>query len=1000
METNLIWTPKHPTIWTPAPMQTPALKEGGGVIKTPERFLTFLIPHFLYYLNQQLGRNVKSYLAFNGVGLSIQKNANEAGMDQYAYNTKQISAVMEWLDKRFGIEDYELFRDDDPDFKEYILERVIPYLFEQGKIEIKEKKCNVCSDCGNIISVAEVEATAPCNACGSKNNGQKELDVLVGYFDGNKLYHGITEDEKTVEIGVKDRFVTKIPFPLKGYYQELPEEVLLSRTNRNNGISLDKWGLEEQFLDPEMVLGLYSSYIRSEEEQKVFIFQGANTANKVTHYGANFGPFARNDYCGLHPKIPSDTFEKFLTGKNPATIPFLTRHLPFILANSSRNFSDLKAQDIERLWDEFLKLRKTAILFLVSQAGYKMSANMSQEGYLTGEQVSNLHIPASSNGQSVIPDQKLLRELNKTLSQCIKMDLTQLDMQKLLPLISSFFDLSPDSEELKYPEIRESLRQYIKANPILKQRIVTLVHFGSTATGDNKPSSDLDLNLVVDKIDKEIILEIQKMIAELKKSFPDNKFDFSFRSQDEFKNPNGNLIEFLHYCHGNLFLGNLINTGVEIYGIESDFYKNILNQYNNSENNTINIPNPFRTFIKDHFKFKEAILMQDLNYQYKKFFGRILYTFLSQVGVALPQNPVTSDFKGIFALFKIHFGDAYNNLEIIDRYLEKEDIFLPTQEESVAMLILLEDLMRVQNKFIDPQFDVEKDQSLNEIKLRSNKKVSLYRDYVTGNYIKIGNISLLKQELKRNSELRKLGFELPQQKAGIYQILPSLEILCYTEEKDLGKDYYSLMNEQESKEKNYFVPISEVLTNHAKKQIDINLSKVETLDIPDFLQKHIESLKKSTTLPENIKNKLDDFINKLTLRLKELPQVWCHNDLHTKNITEGGIIDWEHAGINYFGYDLVLPFFINENLEFSQEAQTKEVESEYFSYLKRIRYYTKIDLKHYLNDFIALKILLLCAGIEQRQDLQEERYQLLDSVIDKYIKNEPLDENLFKIKPY
>ena len=88
--------------------------------------------------------------------------------------------------------------------------------------------------------------------------------------------------------------------------------------------------------------------------------------------------------------------------------------------------------------------------------------------------------------------------------------------------------------------------------------------------------------------------------------------------------------------------------------------------------------------------------------------------------------------------------------------------------------------MRVQNKFIDPEFDIEKDLSLEKIKLRDNKGVSLYRNQA-GNYIKIGSISLLRQELERNSELRKLGFELPQQKTGIYQILPSGEILCYTE---------------------------------------------------------------------------------------------------------------------------------------------------------------------------------------------------------------------------
>ena len=29
-KTNLIWTTKHPTILTPAPIQTPTLNEGGG----------------------------------------------------------------------------------------------------------------------------------------------------------------------------------------------------------------------------------------------------------------------------------------------------------------------------------------------------------------------------------------------------------------------------------------------------------------------------------------------------------------------------------------------------------------------------------------------------------------------------------------------------------------------------------------------------------------------------------------------------------------------------------------------------------------------------------------------------------------------------------------------------------------------------------------------------------------------------------------------------------
>lgn len=1047
---RLIWKPDitkaDHTIWTPAPMQTPSL-DGDGRVKTPEKFLTFLLPRFLDYLNQQLGRNSKSYLAFNGVGLSIQKKAKEAmkknpnlGIGcrsdadfQYAYNTHQISTIIEWLDKRFGIEDFELFRDDDPDFREYILQRVIPYLFDQGKIEIKQKFCNVCSDCGNIISVAEVESTAPCNACGSTNKEQKELDVLVGYFDGNVLYQGVQvsepqppypnlsymktmfksyskmleyleligcsiENGKIIHKGLKDRFVTKIPHSLKGFYTQLPTEVLLSRTNRNNGIPLDRWGLKNQFLDPEMVLGLYASYVRSWQNQNVVIFQGANTATRVMPYDVAFNPFAENNYYGLHPKIPLGTFDRFLTGKNPATIPFLTKYLPLVLANSNAGFKDLTEAEIDKLWKEFSEFRRKILLYFVFQGGYKMGTPAKPKGYMGGNLVSKLYIPPESNGKPNIPNLGTLKNLNIILSTCMQAELTKLDMNKILPLIKSFFMLSPDSEELKYPEIRESLKQYIKANPILKQRIVTFVHFGSTATGDNKPDSDLDLNLIVDKIDKEVIPEIQKMILKLKKSFPDNKFDFSFRSVDEFENPDDTLIEYKHGTHGIDFLSSINNTGEEIYGQQRGFDQKLLKKYNNNSVPILQIPDSFEGFKQYHFNFRQAVLEQDPRFQYKKYFGRALYMFLSQVGIDLPKNLATSDFQSIFELFKTHFGDAYNNLEIIDNYLKQEDDHQVQPEELTAMLMLLEDLMRVQNKFINPEFDVEKDLSLQKIKSRDNKGVSLYKDEV-GNYIKIGNISLLKEELNRNSKLRKLGFELPQQKTGIYQILPSGDILCYAEEKDLGDDYYSLMNQQKDEETNYFIPISEILINHARKQMEIRLTEEQSLGVPEFLQTHIESLNKSATLPDDIKSKLDNFIIKLITRLGELPKVWSHNDLHTKNITEGGIIDWEHAGINYFGYDLVLPFFINETLEFSKEAQEETIKNEYFSYLSRIKYHTKIDLNNYLNDFIALKVLLLCVDIEDREDLQNVRYPLLSLTIDRYINDKSLVENLFKQNP-
>ena len=138
------------------------------------------------------------------------------------------------------------------------------------------------------------------------------------------------------------------------------------------------------------------------------------------------------------------------------------KYLPLILANSSAGFKDLTEDDINKLLGEFLKVRNTVLLFLASQNGYKMHVPGNPEGFIGGDSVSKLYIPPESDGKPNIPNPQTLKNLHSILSMYMKIDLTKLDMAELLPLIKSFFMLSPDSEELKYPEIRESLKQYIR----------------------------------------------------------------------------------------------------------------------------------------------------------------------------------------------------------------------------------------------------------------------------------------------------------------------------------------------------------------------------------------------------------------------------------------------------------------------------------------------------------------------------------------------------------
>jgi hypothetical protein len=672
-------------IFTNTPIQTPE-----SITSLPERYFSIIMAAFLNSVYTEL-TTIKSelVLSFNGVGLGIQKRMFlEGESDLYAYNSSQIAQVVEWLSSSFEINQFRILRDDSLEFHHF-LDSIVESLVDEGIFSKSYNDCYACSDCGNLITLADETEhraeTKPCNSCGSKKVEISSIEVLVINFDSESslsfLKNTLINKINRENIGV-----------IKQRFQQMPRKILASKTNRLRGYSLNKLGLVDQVLDPEIGLALFQLFVEQESKSTVCI-QGINTAHKVLPYLYLF----KESISGkintvLHSLLPQNTITKILDSQEPEANNFVSKWLPLTTYDSSQTLSEAQVLDA---WKIFLDRRKCAKNYIFSLPHF------SEIVYLKGDQadvfVLSNQIPISPNQLSQID------KVNTTLQTKLQKDRTRLteNERSIIQKVAEVLYGVVDDSSLYFEKIVFSIRKSFKEDKELLANIVSLIHFGSTENKNSTSRSDLDLHLVVQSFDKYTYMKIKNIISSI--SSTGVKIDFSMHAMYEFVNSNNEWV-YRHGTQGTNFIS-AFALGTVILGA------NIYKQHEIALNSTDTaIVHAKKIFSDDLISFK--IYIQDLRknyvngcnwnpkekdaYSFIKFLSRALGTWMCAYGIMDSEfyNTNCSNFAFVIQYFFERYSGVYPDLNKLCNDTNE----LSDDEKMAYALGVLDDLNRITNR--------------------------------------------------------------------------------------------------------------------------------------------------------------------------------------------------------------------------------------------------------------------------------------------------------------
>jgi hypothetical protein len=252
---------------------------------------------------------------------------------------------------------------------------------------------------------------------------------------------------------------------------------------------------------------------------------------------------------------------------------------------------------------------------------------------------------------------------------------------------------------------------------------------------------------------------------------------------------------------------------------------------------------------------------------------------------------------------------------------------------------------------------------------------------------KIDTIENIKTLTEVYAEVKLRGFELPECTSGLFDLQYG-----YIREEDYGQPLIqkAIIGTDYTIDNNIWAIIIERLLAHLTHQKKSILSFKESTENPSFVMSNLDVLKTQSILCSSITFSLEKFINKLTLNLCELPKVFSHNNLHLNNILERGIIGWKFAGINYLGYDSVVPFRLSSDLGEEGLFINTIGRKKYKAYFSALDSLAGFELSKHFSDFYMLKLALLCVDIEDKPKLYSWRYSHLNILGQKFLKNEDL----------
>lgn len=965
-----------------APIQTP-----NTFVGVPERYLTLLLPAFIYYTTQQLEPNNQNQLvlSFNGVGLSIQKKMQQSGFegDLYQYNSHQIDDLQIWLRDNFKIEDYKIWRDDHPKFHTF-LDKYIPLLLQDNRLKIGENECNICSSCGNIISLSSAEVTNKCNICSSSNIEKKRINCLC-----------INTEAISSNDNYADSLFRKVQNPLskvsKGVIKQrmgqLPPTLLASRTNRELGYPLDQYGLPGQQLDPEIGIALFPAMMKSETDVSQLIVQGLNTADRAVPYTELLDLKAdRNQYI-FHSKVPINTINQFLKTNHPYKLDFLTKYLPLILGTSSK---DLSESDIQKLWKDFTNQKNT-----ISNFSFKMRSKLESSTSRVFLSKEEIKLTSISHEQ---PDLLSLKNAGqgivKRMPAWQKTDSLLVDRKELLPIIQAIYGDTFEVNENSPEYIIYKIKNLFKEDLDLAPHVISLIHFGSTMTHMHSPKSDVDIHLVIGQLSRTTYKKIVEKLNLIKQMGVN--LDFSMHTENELLNFDGELV-FRHGQHGIDFIYPL-SQGTPLLG--KNVYRSILCSY---FDDSIQLKSPE---IKKSFSDSEVLFKQYLQTLrkllisggdvdvFKKFFARALGTFLysAEVISIVDYDRISSSPDGVIKQFLSKYGNLYNQFTVNfnqSNLANQDDI-------KIEYLLILEDLLFYINN-PGNEFDLKNEEKFEKLYTRPGSKISVYKNKETADIYKTGSVEVISNRLHKESLIESYGFETPKKTTGMLNPKEG-----YIIESSFGS--HSLGEQLETPSENRHNVVTQLtaqFSSHLNNQINcINQENISILDMTSKL----DDLMVEVNFPEALKKNLLNFINKINSRLKALPKVMSHNDLHLYNLFDQGAIDWEYSGLNYLGYDLLTPFFFSGEIESGKILKTQLNSMEFDTILAKINSITRerlsIKLSDYFEDFLVMKIAFLSLYISDKPKLTSWRYPLFELLLSNYLNDIPNKSLLWpKIQP-
>lgn len=296
----------------------------------------------------------------------------------------------------------------------------------------------------------------------------------------------------------------------------------------------------------------------------------------------------------------------------------------------------------------------------------------------------------------------------------------------------------------------------------------------------------------------------------------------------------------------------------------------------------------------------------------------------------------------------------------------------------------------------------------NFVKEKPLSGIKVYRSINGLKYLRIGEGEKIKSEIGHVTELRTLGFPVPEV---LYQG-ETPDHLYYFIERSIGEksfgdtfreEYASGHKVSDESVKSF----TEMVCTFFKIQIQSPDQPHTNID----LRAQVMLLNVIEENPDLNAGQLEECVRKIEIKLDALPQKFSHGDLSPRNVFKEGIIDFEYGTIAPIGHDVLTAPLLERFWGF--KTGVKNTNEEFYLSEDQISYYFKRideeaeshgikDLLRYRDDFLLLRAIWSLAHEKEQAERMgnshkwEFRKKVLIYSMNSYTNHKPIDTKEFK----